>query len=135
MLKKVIKYNDFDGNEREETYYFNLTEAELLEMDMTTEGGMQAMLEQIIQEKDMPKLWQYFERIVKASYGVKSADGKYFDKSPEQLRKFTQCLAYNSLIMELVGDSDAAASFCTGILPKKLAQPTGDGSTIALTKG
>lgn len=135
MLKKVIKYNDFDGNEREETYYFNLTEAELLEMDMTTEGGMQAMLEQIIQEKDMPKLWQYFERIVKASYGVKSADGKYFDKSPEQLRKFTQCLAYNSLIMELVGDSDAAANFCTGILPKNLAQATGDGSMIALTKG
>lgn len=135
MLKKVIKYNDFDGNEREETYYFNLTEAELLEMDMTTEGGMQAMLEQIIQEKDMPKLWQYFERIVKASYGVKSPDGKYFDKSPEQLRKFTQCLAYNSLIMELVGDSDVAANFCTGILPKKLAQPTGDGSMIALTKG
>jgi len=135
MLKKVIKYNDFDGNEREETFYFNLTEAELLEMDMTTEGGMQAALEQIIQEKDMPKLWKYFEKIVKASYGVKSADGKYFDKSPEQLRKFTQCLAYNSLIMELVRDSDAAANFCNGILPKNMSQPTGDGSMIALTKG
>lgn len=135
MLKKVIKYNDFDGNEREETFYFNLTEAELLEMDMTTEGGMQAMLEQIIQEKDMPKLWQYFEKIVKASYGVKSGDGKYFDKSPEQLRKFTQCLAYNSLIMELVRDADAAANFCNGILPKNMSQPTGDGSMIALTKG
>ena len=135
MLKKVIKYNDFDGNESEETFYFNLTEAELLEMDMTTEGGMQAMLEQIIQEKDMPKLWQYFERIVKASYGVKSADGKYFDKSPEQLRKFTQCLAYNTLIMELVRDADAAANFCNAILPKNMSQPTGDGSMIALTKG
>ncbi len=134
MLKKTIKYEDYDGNQREETYYFNLTESELLEMDMTTAGGMQAALEQIIQEKDMPKLWKYFEKIVRAAYGVKSNDGKYFDKSEEHLRKFVQSMAYNSLIMELVRDSDAAANFCNGILPKTLTTATGDGSVIPLTK-
>lgn len=121
MLKKAIKYTDYNGIEREEDFYFNLTEAELTRLNFTTEGGLEAVLQQIIATQDIPMLYQYFEKIVQMSYGVKSLDGKYFDKSPEILHRFEMCPAYNNLIMELIGSPDAAANFINAVIP----QPTG----------
>ena len=120
MLKKIIKYTDYNDNEREGTYYFNLSEAELIKMDMTTDGGMEAMLQRIIDERDLPTLYKYFEQIVQNAYGVKSLDGNQFEKSPETLKKFIQSPAYDQLILELVGSADAAAAFVNAILPKKV---------------
>lgn len=119
MLKKSIKYTDYNGNAREEDFYFDLSEAELTRLNFTTEGGLEAVLQQIIATQDLPKLYQYFEKIVQMSYGTKSFDGKYFEKSDEALRKFTQCPAYSNLVMELLGSSDAAAAFINGIIPQR----------------
>ena len=118
MLKKTVKFTDYNGNEREEDFYFDLTEAELTRLNFTTEGGLEALIQRIIATQDMPTLWEYFERIVQMSYGIKSLDGKYFEKTPEATRKFTQCPAYSNLIMELIGSSEAAAAFMQGIVPK-----------------
>ena len=118
MLKKTIKYVDYNDVEREEDFYFDLSDAELTRMNFTTEGGLEAVLQQIIATQDLPRLYEYFEKIVQMSYGTKSLDGKYFEKSPESLRKFTQCPAYSELIMELLGSSDAAASFVNSVIPK-----------------
>lgn len=122
MLKKKIKFTDYNGVEQEKDYYFNLSKAELIKMDMTTKGGMEAMLNRIMQENDMPTLYNYFEKIVQSSYGIKALDGSYFDKSPEALKKFVQSPAYDQLILELIGSADAAAAFCNGILPQEVAQ-------------
>lgn len=122
MLKKTIKYVDYNGTQREEDFYFHLSKAELIKMDLTTSGGMEAALHKIIAEQDLPKLYTYFESIVQSSYGEKSPDGKFFDKNPENLRRFTQSPAYDQLIMELVGDANSAAAFCNGIIPSDLAQ-------------
>lgn len=118
MLKKNIKYTDYNGVERDENFYFNLSESEITRMNFTTEGGLEAFYTRIIAEQDMPRLYKYFEDIVQMSYGIKSLDGKTFDKSPEITRKFVQSPAYDKLIMELIRSADAAAAFCNAIIPQ-----------------
>lgn len=130
MLKKKIKFTDYNGVEQERDYYFNLSEAELIKMNLTTKGGMEAMLTRIMQENDMPTLYNYFETIVQSSYGVKALDGSYFDKSPEALRMFVQSPAYDQLILELIGSADAAANFVNGVLPQKVAQAANVNATL-----
>lgn len=44
MLKKTMTTVDFGGTERTEDYYFNLTRAEIMEMELTTEGGLVQMI-------------------------------------------------------------------------------------------
>lgn len=117
MFKKKIKYTDYNGIVREEEFYFDLTEAELTRLNFTTEGGLEALLQQIIATQDMATLWTYFEKIVQMSYGVKSLDGRFFDKSDEILHRFVHCPAYSNLIMELISDSDAAAAFINNVVP------------------
>ena len=90
MVKKTITYKDFDGQERTEDYYFNLTKTELTEMELSMNGGLSTLLEKIIKEKDMKQLIEYFKRIVLDSYGEKSLDGRMFiknDKLKEELEQ------------------------------------------------
>lgn len=117
MLKKTIKYNDYDGNEREEDFYFNLDEAELMEMELTTNGGLAAKIERIVKEQDNAKIIQIFKDIIIKSYGKKSEDGRRFIKNDEIREEFTQTRAYSALFMELSSDADAATKFIDGIIP------------------
>ena len=122
MLKKVITYTDYDGNERTETHYFNLSKAELLDMEMFTVGGYTSMLERVIEERDQVELVKLFREIVLKSYGIKSDDGKRFMKSEEITRAFTETEAFTELYMELATNSEAAAAFVNGIMPKDIQQ-------------
>ena len=117
MLTKTINYTDYDGVERSEVFYFNLTKAELAELNLTTEGGLQAILQKIIDSKNVPELTKWFKKIVLMSYGEKSADGKRFVKSEELTEAFTQTEAYSELFMELISDAEAASKFVNGLLP------------------
>lgn len=120
MIKKTIAYVDYDGNEREEDFYFNLTKAELTELQLGTSGGLQKMIENIIQTKDIPRIIEIFKKIILASYGEKSADGRRFMKSKEITENFTQTEAYSNLFMELSTDASKAADFISGIIPADL---------------
>lgn len=122
MLKKRIKYTDYDGNEREEDFYFNLTKAEITEMELSTEGGLQNMIEKIIDAKDTPQIIQFFKKIILMAYGEKSPDGRRFIKSEDLSTAFTQTPAYSELFMELATDDVAASAFINGIIPKDLAE-------------
>ena len=117
MLKKTMKYTDYDGNEREEDFYFNLSKGELAEMELSLNGGLEGMINRIIQEKDNRKIVATFKDLILRSYGKKSDDGKRFIKSPELTEEFTQTEAYSDLFIELATDADAAAAFVNGILP------------------
>ena len=117
MLKKHIKYTDYDGNLREEDFYFNLNKAEIAEMEMSTAGGLDKMINQIISEQDGKRIIELFKELVLKSYGKKSADGKRFIKSDELSEEFSQTEAYSDLFMELATDADAAAAFVNGIIP------------------
>ena len=117
MLKKVITYTDYDGETRTETHWFNLTKAEILEMELLTVGGMEKMIQNIIETQDVPSLVKLFKTLIDKSYGVKSPDGKRFIKNPEDLKEFKETEAYSELFMELATDSDAASKFIEGIVP------------------
>ena len=122
MFKKVIKYTDYNGVEREEPFYFNLNKAELVKWESTTVGGMRSMYEKIIQAKDQEALINLFEMIIQKAYGEKSADGKRFMKSPEILADFMSTEAYSNLFMELASDDEAASEFMNGIMPQDLLE-------------
>lgn len=117
MLKKTITYTDYNEVERTEDFYFNLTKAELMEMEMGAVGGLSGMIEKIVSAKDAPAIIKVFKELVLKAYGEKSADGKRFIKSKEISDAFAQTEAYSQLFMELATDADAASKFVNGIAP------------------
>lgn len=117
MLKKSITYTDYDGNERTENFWFNLSKAECMEMELSTSGGMQQLIEKIISEKDQAQLVKMFKEIILKAYGEKSPDGKHFFKSPEISAGFASTEAYSELFMELATNSEAASEFMNAVLP------------------
>ena len=122
MLKKTIKYTDYNGVEREEDFYFNLSKAEIAEMELEIPGGMTAMLQRITAAKDTPSLVKIFKDLILRSYGEKSADGKRFVKSAELKESFSQTEAYSELFMELATNADSASAFINGIIPSDVAK-------------
>lgn len=120
MVQKKITYTDYDGNERTETFYFNLTKAEVTRMNFAREGGLLDYLQTIIDGKDVPAIMKAYETIITSSYGVKSPDGKKFIKSKELLDEFMATEAYSDLYMELLEDGVKAAEFVKGIMPKNM---------------
>lgn len=120
MLKKIITYTDYNGVERTEPFYFNLSKAELMEMELGVTGGMTEMLNKIIAAKDAPSLMKTFKEMIMKAYGVKSDDGKRLIKSEELSIAFTQTEAYSVLFMELITDDKAAADFVNGIIPNEI---------------
>ena len=120
MVKKTIKYTDYNGKEREEDFYFNLSKVELLEMEMSTEGGLENKIKKIVESNDKPEIVKYFKDIIKQSYGKKSEDGKRFIKNPKDFEEFEQTEAYVNLFMELATNADAGANFINGIIPQGL---------------
>ena len=123
MLKKTITYIDYEGVERTEDFYFNLTKAELMEMELCVTGGMTKYIEAIVAAKDVNKLMTLFKEIILKAYGEKSPDGRRFIKSEEIANAFTQTEAYSKLYMELVMDAPKAAEFINGIIPQD-SRPT-----------
>lgn len=122
MLKKTIPYTDFNGNERKEDFYFHLMESEIAEMELSTTGGFTESIQRIIQTQDVPEIIKQFKKIILKAYGVKSPDGKRFEKSEELSREFSQTNAYSKLFMELATDDKAAAEFLNGVVPEELQQ-------------
>lgn len=120
MLKKTIKYTDFNDVEREEDFYFNLTRAELAEMQLSKEGGFQAWLEKIVKTDNQPELMKIFKNIILKAYGEKSADGKRFVKSEEISEAFAQSAAYDEFFIELISNEAKAAEFINGLMPKNV---------------
>ena len=118
MYKKTITYTNFDGVERTEDFYFNLTPAEITEMDLCFNGGLQAIIEKITKETNGRVLVEIFKDLIRRAYGEKSIDGTRFMKNKEITDSFTATNAYSELFMEFVQDADSAAAFIKGIIPQ-----------------
>ncbi len=118
MLKKTITYTDYDGLERTEEFRFNLTKAELVDMELTTAGTFSETMKRIIAEKDIIRIAKLFKELLLKSYGVKSDDGKRFVKSQELSEAFSQTEAYSDLYIELLSNPDEAAKFFAEVAPK-----------------
>ena len=121
MLKKTITYTDYNGVERTEDFYFNLKKSEIMEMEMSTDGGLSEMINKIVATKDIPSLMSIFKKFILKAYGEKSPDGKRFIKSEELSESFEQTEAYSELFMELATSDKAAAEFINGLVPPDIA--------------
>lgn len=124
MITETIKYTDYNGVEREERFLFNLSKAEIMEMEMGTTGGLTEMIQKIVETKDAPQIIKIFKELILKAYGEKSADGKRFIKISETgvplSVGFSQTEAYSQLFMKLATDADAAAKFIAGIVPSDI---------------
>lgn len=118
MLKKTMTYTDYDGNERTEDFYFNLTKAEITEMEMSHDGGLVKLIEKIVAEQDVKRIIEIFKDLILNAYGEKSADGRRFIKNAEIREAFSQTEAFSDLFMELASNADVAAAFVNGIIPQ-----------------
>ena len=117
MLKKTITYTDYNGTERTEDFYFNLSRAEITEMELSMEGGMRAYIQKIIAAKSQLALVTLFKDIVMKAYGKKSADGRLFMKNDTIRAEFEAHPAYSMIYMDLVTDEAKASAFVNGIIP------------------
>lgn len=122
MYTTTINYEDYDGNPRTKEAHFHLSKAELLELQVSWDGGLEKVLQKIIEEKDQKRMIEMFKMIILKSYGVKSLDGNRFEKSQAITDEFTQTEAYSELFMKLATDDKAAAEFINGIMPKSLME-------------
>ena len=134
MLKKTIKYTDYNGVERTEDFYFNMSKAELMEMELGTTGGLAETINKIVSEQDQPAIIKIFKDIVLKAYGEKSPDGKRFIKSKELSEAFAQTEAYSELFMELATDADAASKFINGIIPADLSKQLAESNAPAIAE-
>ena len=122
MIKETIAYTDYNGVARTEDIYFNLTKAEVMELEMSTKGGLAEMIQRIVKAQDQPAIIKIFKDLIIKAYGVKSPDGKRFIKNQEVVDEFVQTEAFSELFMKLATDADAAAKFVNGIVPADLAK-------------
>ena len=120
MLARKIKYTNLNGEERERTYYFHFSKAEVMEMELSKEGGFEVFIQRIIDTRDQKELVRMFRELIQESYGIKSDDGEQFIKNEKVLNEFVQSEAYSELYMELATDTDAAIEFINGIFPQQI---------------
>lgn len=132
MFKETITYTDYNGSKRTEDFYFNLTKAELTEMQLSQEGTMSEYLNRIKSTNDVPKIVEVFKQIILKAYGEKSDDGKYFYKVRDGHRlsdDFAQTEAFSDLYMRLALNDEAASIFIKKLIPqeyaKQIAQASG----------
>lgn len=118
MLKKPITYVDYNGTERTEDFFFNLSQAEVVEMELSVKGGLTQRIEKIVGTQDEPELISMFKDLILKSYGEKSPDGRRFIKTDELRNAFSQTEAYSVLFMELATSAEQATIFVNGIIPQ-----------------
>ena len=126
MITKKITYEDYNGNKRTEEFCFHLNKAELMKLELGVKGGLTELMQRMIAAQDSPEMLKIFEELVLKSYGVKSLDGRRFEKSEELAREFTQTEAYSELFMELTTDPKKAAEFFNGVIPADMAKDLPD---------
>lgn len=124
MLTKTITYTDFNGVSRTENFLFNLTNAEIMEMEMSIDGGLAEKIKKVTEAQSMPELIKIFKDLILRAYGEKSDDGRRFikERNGEPLSiAFSQTEAYSKLFIELATDAEKAAEFVNGIVPSEAA--------------
>lgn len=135
MLKKTVTYVDYNGAERTEAFYFNMSKAEIMETELSVTGGFSEMVEKVVSSQDAPSLMKIFKDIILKSYGEKSPDGKRFIKSAELSEAFSQTEAYSKIFMELMTNTNAAIDFVNGVIPNDIpGRASGAGNIAAISE-
>lgn len=131
MIKKTLTYKDLNGGERTETFYFHYYESEILEMELSVDGGFAERVKRIIEAKDQPTLIRVIKKFVLDAYGVKSDDGKQFIKNDAVRAQFEQCPAFSDIFMELVLNDKKASDFVNGVVPEGMKERFAKNAAVA----
>jgi hypothetical protein len=123
MYVKEIEYTDFNGVTRKEKFYFNLTKAEILDMELGKTGGLTEYIQKILEAQDTPAIMSLFKSLLLKSYGVKSDDGRRFVKNDQVRSEFEQTQAFSDLYMMLALDDNEASKFVNAIVPDDMKVP------------
>lgn len=121
VLKKDITYKDLEDNEVTETFYFNLSKAELAELELKYKGGFGGFLRTVIEAQDANAIIGTFKAILSMSVGRKADDNRRFIKDPDTISAFMDSGAYDVVFMELLSSEEAAAQFINAIVPDGMA--------------
>lgn len=119
MLKRTVEFIDFNGEVKKRDLYFNLSDPEAIRLDASLEGGIDGYVEKITENLEPELVMELFERLISESYGEKSADGLYFEKSPEKVQRFLNSAMYEALFYELVRDGEAASEFFNALVSNR----------------
>lgn len=133
MFTKTVTYEDFNGNERSETLHFNLTQNEIIDFAMELPDEVseavgndpnnmdeEAAAIKIAQTIGNKGIVDFLKKLILKSYGIPSEDGRKFEKSEELSKEFSQTIAYDEILMELMTDDEAASMFVSKVMPSKL---------------
>lgn len=122
MIKLTRTYTDYNGVEKTEDFFFHLSEAEILDMELETEGGFIETINKISNAKDLPQLIKLFRRLLHKSYGEKTPDGGFL-KNDEILAKFMAKKAYSDIYVELATNDELGSEFVKKVVPSKMNIP------------
>ena len=64
MLKLTRTYKDYNGVSRTEDFYFNLTQAEVTELELSVDGGLVEMINRIVAAQDGKQIIAIFKDII-----------------------------------------------------------------------
>lgn len=120
MLSKTLTYTNYSGVEVTETFYFNLTKAELTLWETSEDGGVSSRLKRMVDSKDGKTIMATFYDVMMRSYGEKSDDGRRFIKSPELSKAFSETVAFDIIFSEMMADPEKALDFVQKVLPPDL---------------
>lgn len=145
MIIRTVEYVDYDGNNRKEKLFFNLTQFEATEIAMNmpdgiideiseegADGDQNAVAVHLVEKLGGKGVISFIKDIVLKSYGVKSPDGRRFIKSEELSTEFSQTPAFSSFMMKLMTDDKEASSFINGVIPADLAAKIGSTNKTAM---
>lgn len=137
MLKKTIKYVDYNGVERTENLYFHVSKASVLTASNDVYGEIMKAANEL---QDRAKLLEGMEvseineenafdpnnqviaesirmvarlldRLVDLSYGKRSEDGLKFVKSKEVLDEFKSSMVYDAFIEQMLANQEEMIEF------------------------
>lgn len=130
MLRKVIRFKDYDGNERETEAYFNLTKTECIDLDLEyeAEGGLMEHLKNLFANRTADEIMKkpavdFIKLLVERSYGIRpKEDRTLFLKEDENghplFRKFKQTPAYDAFVHALLTGEESLDDFANAVLPE-----------------
>lgn len=124
MLKKTITYTDYNGNEQTEDCYFHLNRTELMDIALDLPDGIveestdaNEVTTHLVDKLGTKGLFEFIKNVVKKSYGIKSEDGRRFEKSETISLEFTQTPMFDEIMTEFTTDDVAASNFINAVIP------------------
>lgn len=136
MLKKTVKYTDYNGGEHSEDIYFHVSKTSILTapdsiyneiikigQDLQQTGKFLENSEGTISDTDpfdknnqaitdaVRMIARLLDRLVDLAYGKRSSDGMKFVKNEEVLAEFKSSALYDAFIEQMITNQEEMISF------------------------